>query len=178
MAHAAGQLPDPVLRLGIDNLPIEGPDQFNLTRDFMTMSRVGVMQEFTRSEKRRLRVERFEREADKTLAEKVAAVASIQRNTALAWLDAHYSEALAVVIAEQMAEIRREIVAVEAAYRAGRGSQADVFAAHGAQVRWELQASEFERRIRAARINLARWIGERADAPLAAEDEGDAGAEG
>jgi outer membrane protein TolC len=167
MGHAAGQLPDPVLRLGIDNLPIEGPDQFNLTRDFMTMSRVGVMQEFTRSEKRRLRGERFEREAEKILAEKSAVVGSIQRDTALAWLDGYYSEALAAVIAEQMAEIRREIVAVEGAYRAGRGSQADVFAAHGAQVALELQASELERRIRTARIKLARWIGDAAEAPLA-----------
>src|SRR4026208_2298641 len=31
MALAAGRLPDPVLTLGIDNLPIDGPDQFSLT---------------------------------------------------------------------------------------------------------------------------------------------------
>ena len=52
MAVAAGQLPDPVLRFGIDNLPIDGPDQFSVGRDFMTMRRIGVMKEFTRSEKR------------------------------------------------------------------------------------------------------------------------------
>ena len=33
MALAAGQLPDPVLTLGIDNLPIDGPDQFSTTRE-------------------------------------------------------------------------------------------------------------------------------------------------
>src|SRR5688572_26880356 len=32
MAVAAGQLPDPVLRMGIDNLPIDGPDQFSVAR--------------------------------------------------------------------------------------------------------------------------------------------------
>src|SRR5438128_1439803 len=52
MAVAAGQLPDPVLKLGVDNLPISGSDQFSLTRDFMTMRRIGVMQELTRGEKR------------------------------------------------------------------------------------------------------------------------------
>jgi len=51
MAVAAGQLPDPVLKMGIDNLPIDGPDQFSLTRDFMTMRRIGVMQELTRGER-------------------------------------------------------------------------------------------------------------------------------
>ena len=55
MAVAAGQLPDPVLKLGIDNLPVDGPDRFSLTRDFMTMRRIGVMQEITRGEKRELR---------------------------------------------------------------------------------------------------------------------------
>src|SRR4051812_27408082 len=29
MAQAAGELPDPVLKAGIDNVPAEGPDQFS-----------------------------------------------------------------------------------------------------------------------------------------------------
>ena len=48
MAVAAGQRPDPTLKAGINNLPINGPDRFSLTRDFMTMRSIGVMQEFTR----------------------------------------------------------------------------------------------------------------------------------
>jgi outer membrane protein TolC len=168
MAVAAGRLPDPVLQLGIDNLPIDGPDQFSVTRDFMTMRRIGVMQEFTRSEKRHLRAQRFEREAEKSLAEKTATVASIQRDTALAWLDRYYAETMAAVIAQQAKEVKLEIVAVEGAYRGGRGNQADVFAAHSALVGLEDQASEIGRRIRTAKTALARWAGsEAADAPLA-----------
>ncbi len=166
MAIAAGQLPDPVLRLGIDNLPIDGPDQFSLTRDFMTMRRIGVMQEFTRSEKRQLRTQRFERQAEKSLAEKTATVAAIQRDTALAWLDRYYAEATAAVIAEQASEVKLEIVAAESAYRAGRGSQADVFAAHSTLAALDDRASEFNRRISAAKTVLARWVGEGAEAPL------------
>jgi len=167
MALAAGRLPDPVLTLGIDNLPIDGPDQFSLTNDFMTMRRIGVMQEFTRSEKRQLRAQRSKREAEKSVVEKAATVASIQRNSALAWLDRFYAEASAAVIAQQAGEAKLEIVAAEGAYRAGRGNQADVFAAHSALVGLEVQASEFDRRIRTATINLARWVGEGADAALA-----------
>jgi len=166
MAVAARQLPDPALTLGIDNLPTDGPDQFSFTRDFMTMRRIGLMQEFTRSEKRRLRAQRFEREADKAQAEKTATIASIQRDTAMAWLDRYYAEAMAALIAEQVKEVKREIMATESAYRAGRGSQADVFAAHSALVTLEDQESEFERRIRTAKTSLARWVGETADTPL------------
>jgi outer membrane protein TolC len=166
MAVAAGQLPDPVLRFGIDNLPVNGPDQFSIGNDFMTMRRIGVMQEFTRSEKRQLRAERFEREAEKYLAEKTAIVASIQRDTALAWLDRYYAEAMATAVAEQMEQVRREILAAESAYRAGRGSQADVFAAHGVLVGLEDRASELNRRIATAKTGLARWMGDGAEAPL------------
>ena len=42
MAAAAGQLPDPVLKFGLNNLPIDGPDRYSVTRDFMTMRSVGV----------------------------------------------------------------------------------------------------------------------------------------
>ena len=169
MAVAAGQLPDPVLRFGVDNLPINGPDQFSVGRDFMTMRRIGVMQEFTRSDKRQLRAERFEREAEKSLAEKAAIIASIQRDTALAWLDRYYAEATAAAIAEQIEQVKREILAAESAYRGGRGSQADVFAAHGVLVGLEDRASELNRRIATAKTGLARWIGEGAEAPLGAK---------
>jgi outer membrane protein TolC len=167
MSAAAGQLPDPTLRFGLDNLPINGPDQFSVTRDFMTMRRIGLMQEFTREEKRRLRSERFEREADKSLAEKAASVAAIQRDTALAWLDRYFAEAMAAVIAEQAKEVKLEIVAAEGAYRGGRGNQADVFAAHSALVGLEDRASELNRRISTAKTGLARWMGDGAGAPLA-----------
>jgi outer membrane protein TolC len=167
LSVSAGQLPDPVLRLGIDNLPVDGADQFSIGSDSMTQRRVGIVQEFTRSEKRRLRAERFEREAQKSVAEKTALVASIQRETALAWLDRYYAEAMAAAIAEQAAQVRLEIVAVESAYRAGRGSLADVLAAHGVLAALDDRTSEFDRRIANAQIALARWIGPGADAPLA-----------
>ena len=166
MAVAAGQLPDPVLKMGIDNLPIDGPDQFSLTRDFMTMRRIGVMQELTRGEKRDLRAQRFEREAEKGVAEKAMATASIQRGTALAWLERYYAQALLKVVAEQIEQVKGEIAAAEAVYRGGRGSQADVIGAHGTLAALEDKASELRRRVLVGKTNLARWMGE-ADAPLA-----------
>jgi len=167
MAVAAGQLPDPVARIGVDNLPVNGPEAFTVGRDFMTMRRIGIAQEFTRGEKRRLRAERFEDDALVALAEKDAAIANIQRDVALAWIDRYYAEAMQAVIAEQAREIELEIQAAQSAYRGGRGSQADVFAAHSAQVALEDRASEFGRRVRAAKATLARWIGtSAADGPL------------
>jgi outer membrane protein TolC len=174
MAVAAAQLPDPVATLGVNNLPINGPDAWSLTRDFMTMTSIGVMQELTRDEKRQARAERFEREADKAVAERAARAAFIQRDTALAWLDRYYAEAQAAIVAEQSRQARLEIEAAETAYRAGRGNLADVLAARSALVSLNDRTSEFSRRVSAAKIALARWVGEVATAPLSGKPAMDA----
>ncbi|HEV8553761.1 MAG TPA: TolC family protein [Casimicrobiaceae bacterium] len=166
MAVAAGQLPDPMLKLGVDNLPIDTADRFSLTRDFMTMRQIGIMQEFTRSAKRQARADRLEREADKSLAEKRATIAAIERDTALAWFDRYYAEQMAMIVGEQSSQARLEIDAAESAYRAGRGTQSDLIAARAALVALDDRASETRRRIRNAKIALARWVGDAAEAPL------------
>ncbi|MCU6433992.1 TolC family protein [Undibacterium sp. Jales W-56] len=167
MAIAAGQLPDPVLKLGIDNLPVNGPDRGSLTSDFMTMRRIGIMQEFTRGDKRRLRAERYDRAADKSLAEKAVVIAAIQRDTAIAWLARLYAERMAAVIAEQALQARLEIEAAEGSYRAGRGSQADIFAARSVLAMVDDRNSDMQRKVRSAKTMLARWSGDVAELPLA-----------
>ncbi|TMG95724.1 MAG: TolC family protein, partial [Betaproteobacteria bacterium] len=167
MAVSAAQLPDPVAKLGISNLPVNGEDRFSLTRDFMTMRSVGVMQELTRTEKREARAERFEREAEKSAAEKSVTIAAIQRDTAIAWLDRYYAEAMMTVVAEQGRAAAAEIDAAEGAYRAGRGSLSDLLSARAALAALDDRASELGRKARAAKIALARWLGDGAEAPLA-----------
>ena len=167
MAVSAAQLPDPVAKLGINNLPVNGDDRFSLTRDFMTMRSVGVMQELTRAEKREARAERFEREAEKSVAERSVTIAAIQRDTAIAWLDRYYAEAMTEVVQEQTREAASEIEAAEGAYRAGRGSLADLLSARAASIALDDRASELIRKVRSAKIALARWLGDGADAPLA-----------
>jgi outer membrane protein TolC len=140
----------------------------------MTMTSVGVMQEFTRQEKREARIERFEREADMAITERDARVAAIQRDTALAWLDRYYAEAMVTVVSEQREAARTEIEAAEGAYRAGKGSLADVLGARAALIGLDDRASELGRRVSTAKIALARRIGNDADAPLAGKPAIDA----
>jgi outer membrane protein TolC len=166
LAVAARQLPDPVLKLGVDNLPVTGTERYSLSSDFMTMRRVGLMQELTRSDKRRLRAERFEREADKALAEKDRLSAAIERDTALAWLDRYYTDAMLAVIAEQRAHAKLAIEAAEGTYRGGRGSQAEVLAARVALGLIDDRASELNRKRQDATVRLERWIGAVAQLPL------------
>lgn len=167
MAVSAAQNPDPVLRVGIENLPVTGADQFSINQDFMTQRSIGVTQEITRGDKKRLRGEHYEREADKVLAEKAEMALAIQRDTAQAWLDRYYSEASAELIGEQIRQAEGEIEAAQTSYRSGRGSQSDVLAARATLVGLRDRASEIARKVRTAKIALVRQIGEPGDLPLA-----------
>jgi outer membrane protein TolC len=168
MAVAAGQRPDPVLRAGVDNLPVSGPDRYHIGSDFMTMRRIGVMQELTRADKRQLRAAQYERAADKAAAEKSLVTANIERDAALAWLDLYYASRMASVAREGVSQAGLELQAAEGAYRGGKGSQADVFAARSAIAAAEDRASEAARRVKSAQTMLARWVGEITDFALAA----------
>ena len=48
----AAALPDPQLRLGLQNVPIESDDRLRLNREPMTMQMVGLMQEMPSRAKR------------------------------------------------------------------------------------------------------------------------------
>lgn len=159
MALAAGQLPDPTLKLGVNNLPINGEDRFSLTRDFMTMRSVGVMQEITRSDKLRARSARFSREAEAAEAGLAVALANLRRDTAMAWLDRYYQERMLNVLRSQRTEAGLQIEAADAAYRGGRGIQADVFAARSMVAQIDDRIRQTEKQIASAKIKLTRWIG-------------------
>jgi hypothetical protein len=45
-AVKAGQLPNPMLAAGIDNLPINGPQAFTIGQNILTMRRIGIEQEW------------------------------------------------------------------------------------------------------------------------------------
>ena len=86
LVTSSGRLPDPQLILGVDNLPVTGADAGSLSRDFMTMRKVGVMQEFPRGEKRRLQRARATADADLAAAELLQARLQAARSVTEAWV--------------------------------------------------------------------------------------------
>ena len=168
MAVAAGQRPDPTLKAGINNLPIDGADRFSLTGDFMTMRSVGVMQEFTRRDKLKARTARFDREVDVAEAARLVALTNLRRDAAVAWLDRHYQERVREIFGAQRDEAGLQVEAADSAYRSGGGSQADVFSARSAIAQIDDRIRGADRQILTAKTRLARWVGEDASRPLAA----------
>ncbi|WP_024973253.1 TolC family protein [Ralstonia pickettii] len=167
MAVAAGQLPDPVLKFGVNNVPVNGPDQFSISRDFMTQRSISVMQEFTRSDKRRAKAARFEAEASAAEAQRAVGMANVQRNSVAAWLDRWYAEQARTLLGHHGHPLELAHQAAMAAYRSGRGTRADVLAAELEVQKLRDRQDENQVAIETATVALARWVGPAARRPLA-----------
>ncbi len=162
----AGELSDPKLIIGIDNLPVDSADRFSLTRDFMTMRKIGFMQEFTRSEKLKLRGDRADAEVRKEAAVLALAEVNLQRDVALAWIDRYFAERQLDLLKELVRESELQITAAQAALAGGKGQAADPFAARLATAQLADRVIDSERLVARANINLSRWIGAAAKQPL------------
>jgi outer membrane protein TolC len=162
----AGALPDPQLVVGIENLPANRADAFTLNRDFMTMRKVGVMQDFPRAEKRRLRTQRAEAVAAREQALLTSERLSVRESVARAWIACASAERKLQLLHELEPRAQAEVAAAVAALSAGRGSAADGIAAKTAEAMLADRISVAEREVEDARSEFARWLPEQAERPL------------
>ncbi|MGH8120765.1 MAG: TolC family protein [Gammaproteobacteria bacterium] len=169
---AAAELPDPKLSIGIENFPISGPPRFSFAEEPMAMAKIGLMQEFPNSDKRRARVAEAGAAVDRARIETTFARLQVRRETALAWISRHTVEKKFLLLDELEHENRLLAEAVRAR-QVGAGLSPDevvmpdVEAAMIAERRDELARDQ-----ETAKAALRRWIGPDADAPLAGDPPG------
>ena len=163
----ARELPDPKLFFGVDNLPVTGADSLSLTRDFMTMRKIGVVQDFPRGEKRHLKGQLAERIAERESAMLVDVHAALRRDVAAAWVQCYFAERMSAVIDEQVQETMLQRDALGAGLKSNRAQPADLLSVEiGLQSLLDRRA-QFDKESARARAMLARWLGPVADRPLA-----------
>ncbi len=174
-AVKAGQLPDPTLKAGVDNLPVTGGQRYTIGQDFMTMRRIGIEQQWVSRDKRRLRTALADQRTGRERAGYLMELATVRQQTATAWLDAAYAKA-ALALREQLAaRMDEELAATRAAYRGGAkaGGAADVVAAQALQAQARDQVLAARQALQSALIALSRWtarpVGDVAGAPPAPE---------
>lgn len=164
---SAGRLPDPEFVAAVDNLPVNTADSFSLTRDFMTMRRVGLMQSFPNHQKRRLQGER----AEQSIAVAQAELRQSRFDTALAVTEAWIAQAVAEESRERLRELKPDTelqaAATQAALASGRRSAAEALAAQSLVARLDDRIRALDQEVEARRSELARWVGDAADRALA-----------
>ena len=162
-ARAAGQLPDPMLRAGVDNLPVTGADRFSTTRDSMTMKRIGVSQEWLSADKRAARQAAADAMVGREAVQIQVAVADTRLQTAMAYLDAFYAgEALKLTTLTEH-HAHEELEAAHARLASSTGSSQEVLALTGARGVAQDESAEVRQQQGSAHVSLQRRVGVRAD---------------
>ncbi len=159
MARAAGQQPDPMLTVGIDNLPVTGPGRFSTNAEDMTMKRIGISQEWVSADKRSAReavsgaMHRRE-----SVMEGVAA-ADARMQTAMTYVEAYYvGEALKLTALNEK-HAREELEAGKGRLATVTGSSAEVLGLSGAIGMAEDETADVRQQQAAASAALQRWTG-------------------
>ncbi|MGX7004836.1 TolC family protein [Caballeronia sp. KNU42] len=153
----AGQLPDPTLKAGVDNLPINGSQAFTIGQDFMTMRRIGIEQEWVSPEKRRLRTELANQEVDRERSGYLTQLVNVREQTATAWLNAAYAKKALSLQQELADHMAHELSATQASYRGAKASAADVTQAQLMLAQTRDQLLKAQQSLQTALIGLSRW---------------------
>ncbi|MFC7518838.1 TolC family protein [Herbaspirillum sp. GCM10030257] len=157
-AAKADQLPDPMLKLGVDNLPVNGPDRLSLTHDFMTMRRVGIEQQWVSSDKRVARSERAQRAVEMEEANHLANIAKVREETAKAWVAVWYAQRTTSLTRMLETEAKADLETQQAAYRGAKSGAMDAAQAQLTLVQVQDVARKSEQELRTARAVLGRWV--------------------
>lgn len=128
MVDSARQLPDPKLKFGLENLPVQGNNDRRFTREGMTMQRIGVMQQYVSAEKRERKAQTLIAEAQSVQAQAQTTRAALQRDTAQAWLDLALSLQARDAAQKLVAETVQQQGAQKASVAAGSAAPNSVLA--------------------------------------------------
>ncbi len=164
--QSAGELPDPKLVMGVDNMPIQGSQAWNTTRDFMTMQRVGVMQEVTNGDKRTAARRLAAAGVAKADQELTFERLNVRRQAQLAWLRVFYAEQRRTLLKTLDSENRLQVIASASRLAAAQGKASESLQARMAAATLADRQDGLMRDIAAARAELARWVGSAAQEPL------------
>ena len=156
-AVRAGQLPDPMLKAGIDNLPVNGSQRFTIGQDFMTMRRIGIEQEWVSGDKRRLLSARANDVVDRERAGYLLQLVNTRQQTATAWLNAVYAKQALALQQELVRHMDHELDATKASYRGAKASAADVVQAQAMLAQTQDQLLKAQQTFQTALIGLSRW---------------------
>ncbi|MFM0124565.1 TolC family protein [Paraburkholderia sp. RL18-101-BIB-B] len=156
-AVKAGQLPNPMLAAGIDNLPINGPQAFTIGQNILTMRRIGIEQEWVSPEKRRLRSALANQVVDKERAGFLAQLVNVRQQTATAWLNAAYAKKAVSLQQELVGHMTHELAATQASYRGAKASASDVVQAQLMLAQTQDQLLKAQQTLQTALISLSRW---------------------
>jgi outer membrane protein TolC len=153
----AGQLPNPTLKLSVEDLPINGPQAFTIGQDDFTMRGIGIEQEWVSPAKRRLRTALANRTVDQDRTTYLQKLAEVRQQTAMAWLNAVYAKKALALNQALVDHLNDELAGRQASYRGAQGSATDIAQARVTLGNARDALIDAQQDEKAALIELSRW---------------------
>ena len=158
-ARAAGSLPDPRVSVGIDNYPISGLPAFSLSRDDMTMGRVGFQQDLPNLAKRHAAQAQAQAAIVTAQASQEVKLRQVRLGAGQAWIDLAYAGRRLAAIDAVIRSLRALPPAARTAVSSGTARPAQSLGIDQAIAGLEDRRDELIAAVARARAMLARWTG-------------------
>mgnify|MGYP001816144369 FL=1 len=156
-SSANGTLPDPKLRLGMFNVPL---DSFSTTEDPSTQLRIGIQQEFPRGDTTDLKQQQSKWLAQAAMAQANDEKLKLLMNVRDAYLNLYYEIKAGNIVNETRELFVKLAKITEDQYAAGRVNQQDVIRADLELSRLDDRATKIQGNEDEYRAYLAQWVGD------------------
>jgi len=168
-AVVAGELPEPVLRVGVNNYPLESG---GFATEGMTNAALGIRQVFPAGDSRSIASRQYELFADEMTKNAESRGRDVLVAVRLAWLNVFYWNEVHGLVSNSRPYFSDLVTVTRSMYSVGRKSQQDVLRAELELSRLDDRVIEVERQRSSARSILSEWIGDDASRPVAAKFPG------
>lgn len=163
-AVVAGQLPDPTLRVGVANYPIQSG---GFSTEGMTQAQLGYRQSFPSGDSREFSTLKFESLSLEMSENAGARQRDILGQVRSHWLDAYYWQQARSMVMEKRPFFSDLVEITRSWYAVGRKTQQDVLRAELELNRIDDRLIEIDRHYSQAVAALAQWTGPAATRPIA-----------
>ena len=162
-AVADGQLPDPQLKTGLYNLPV---DDFDIDREPTTQLRLGLVQAFPRGKTLHYKQQQTEWLAQAEMANSEITGRKLVRDVRKHFLELYYQVQAEQVVRESRKLFAQLVDITQAHYASGRVSQQDVLSASLELYRLDDRTTRILNEADRGRAALMKWIGDAALLPI------------
>ena len=153
---AGGQLPDPTMRIGVANFPIQSG---GFSSEGMTQAQLGIRQVFPGGDTRKLTTEKFRTLADEMSHKVDSRGRDVLAAVRVAWLETHFWREAHQIAMESRPFFDDLVTITRSLYSVGRKSQQDVLRADLELRRLDDRIIDMSKQHSRSRAALSQWVG-------------------
>jgi len=161
---AGGQLPDPTMRVGMANFPIQSG---GFSTEGMTQAQLGVRQVFPGGDTRQLTTDRYQSLAQEMAHKADGRGRDVLMSVRVAWLDSFYWREAHFIAIDSRPFFDDLVTITRSLYAVGRKNQQDVLRAELELSRLDDRIIDMSKQHSRARAALSEWVGSDSVRPVA-----------